>query len=73
MQGDNYQIDKEPILNIPIKTLEKTKPFEILVDEILQAKNNGKDTTALETKIDDLVYKLYNLTADEIKIIESIN
>jgi hypothetical protein len=35
MQGDNYQIDKEPILNIPIKTLEKTKPFEILVDEIV--------------------------------------
>jgi hypothetical protein len=24
MQGDNYQIDKEPILNIPIKVPEKT-------------------------------------------------
>lgn len=27
------------------------------------------DTSALESKIDSLVYKLYNLTDDEIKII----
>jgi hypothetical protein len=35
MQGDNYQIDKEPILNIPIKVPEKTKTFIDLVDKIL--------------------------------------
>jgi hypothetical protein len=42
-----------------------------LVDKILQAKNNGKDTATLEADIDARVYKLYNLTDNEIKIIEA--
>ncbi|GCL44175.1 hypothetical protein NIES80_39010 [Dolichospermum planctonicum] len=29
------------------------------------------DTTALETEINQLVYQLYNLTPEEIKIIEN--
>jgi hypothetical protein len=41
-----------------------------LVDKILQAKKNGKNTAALEAQIDTMVYQLYDLTADEIKIIE---
>ena len=42
-----------------------------LVDKILIAKQQGQDTSALETQIDQLVYKLYDLTDNEIKIIES--
>ncbi len=42
-----------------------------IVDQILTAKQQGKDTTALETEIDKMVYQLYHLTADEIKIIEN--
>jgi adenine-specific DNA-methyltransferase len=57
MQGDNYQIDKEPILNIPIKVPEKTKTFIDLVDKILQAKKNGKNTAALEAQIDTILSK----------------
>jgi hypothetical protein len=38
--------------------------------KILQAKKNGKNTAALEAQIDTMVYQLYDLTADEIKIIE---
>lgn len=43
-----------------------------LVDEILKAKEQDKNanTQELENKINSLVYKLYNLTEDEIKIIE---
>jgi hypothetical protein len=50
--------------------LKDTTPFEKLTDTIIKGKQNGKDTTALETKIDTMVYQLYDLTADEIKIIE---
>lgn len=32
--------------------------------------NPASDTAALETKIDRLVYQLYDLTAEEIEIIE---
>ncbi|ELD4953027.1 Eco57I restriction-modification methylase domain-containing protein [Campylobacter coli] len=43
-----------------------------LVDEILKAKEQDKNanTQKLENKINSLVYKLYNLNEEEIKIIE---
>ncbi|ECL2710767.1 TPA: Eco57I restriction-modification methylase domain-containing protein [Campylobacter jejuni] len=77
MQGNNYQIDKEPLLNIPIVTIN-SKNQKIadelinLVDEILKVKEQDKNanTQELENKINSLVYKLYDLTEDEIKIIE---
>ncbi|MCL4575139.1 restriction endonuclease, partial [Campylobacter coli] len=77
MQGNNYQIDKEPLLNIPIVTINSKNQkiadeFINLVDEILKAKEQDKNanTQELENKINSLVYKLYNLTEEEIKIIE---
>ena len=43
-----------------------------VVNEILEAKkaNPTADTTALESQIDQMVYALYNLTPDEIALIE---
>jgi hypothetical protein len=38
--------------------LKDTIPFERLTDTIIKGKQNGKDTTALETKIDTMVYQL---------------
>ncbi|EDO8360366.1 class I SAM-dependent DNA methyltransferase [Campylobacter jejuni] len=77
MQGNNYQIDKEPLLNIPIVTIN-SKNQKIadelinLVDEILKAKEQDKNanTSPLEEKINNIVYKIYNLTEEEIKTIE---
>ncbi|MBD3799765.1 MAG: Eco57I restriction-modification methylase domain-containing protein, partial [Epsilonproteobacteria bacterium] len=72
MQGNNYQIDKEPILNIPIKNIDDTKPFEILVDYIIFLKQQefnqnddlkfAKDrmmVSFFERLIDCMVYELY--------------
>jgi adenine-specific DNA-methyltransferase len=77
MQGNNYQIDKEPLLNIPIPPITKeNQPIseQIIqkVDQILSNKkqNPFTNTSNLEHQIDQLVYKLYNLTEEEIKIIE---
>lgn len=46
--------------------------IEVLVDKILYAKkeNSQTDTSEWEREIDRLVYKLYELTEEEIKIIE---
>jgi hypothetical protein len=43
-----------------------------LVEGILSAKRAAPDadTTALEREIDERVYRLYGLTADEIKLVE---
>ncbi|MGQ3684220.1 MAG: hypothetical protein ACUBOA_04275 [Candidatus Loosdrechtia sp.] len=51
------------------------QPFIALVDQILAAKrtNPAADTSELEKQIDQLVYKLYGLTGDEIKIVENSN
>jgi len=59
---------------LPIKKIseEEQQPFIDLVNKILTEKNKdpNSDTTALEHEIDELVYRLYDLTEDEIKIVE---
>ena len=58
------------IKQLPFPTDLKQKQIEKLVDEILKKKKANQDTTALEREIDVLVYKLYELTYDEVKIID---
>ncbi len=77
MQGDNYQVDKEPLLGIPLPLVNTSQQQTIisLVNQILEAKcsNPTADTSALEHEIDQQVYALYNLTPEEIAIIEQNN
>jgi len=71
-------LEELPIIVVDEK---KQQPFITLVDQILAAKkhapegiNQGKDpnadTSALERQIDEMVYELYGLTEEEIKIVE---
>src|SRR5690554_6716379 len=53
-----------PINQDSMKTLEE------LTKNILELKKDKLDTTDLEIQIDQLVYQLYDLTAEEIEIIE---
>jgi hypothetical protein len=59
-------------LPIPAVPTEKQKPVERLVEQILSAKQRGAgaDVSALERELDELVYALYGLTPEEIKIVE---
>ncbi|MGI5847481.1 MAG: Eco57I restriction-modification methylase domain-containing protein [Candidatus Cryptobacteroides sp.] len=73
MQGENFQVDKEPLLNIPLpKTDVNQKPIISLVNQILEAKkeNPQTDTSEWEDAIDQLVYQLYGLTEEEIAVVE---
>ncbi|HEH4835817.1 TPA: class I SAM-dependent DNA methyltransferase [Campylobacter coli] len=65
-------IEKLPIPKINSKNKNIANELVNSVDEILKAKEQDKNanTQELESKINSLVYKLYNLTEDEIKIIE---
>ncbi len=69
--GINFSRDMVEGLPIPTLSLENQKII-LYVDEILSAKrtNPFADTSALESKIDHLVYKLYGLTYDEVLIID---
>jgi hypothetical protein len=59
---------------LPIKKIEKISQsiFVELANKILSEKKQNPiaDTTELESKIDQLVYQLYDLTEEEIKIVE---
>ncbi len=65
-------LEKLPIPKINSKNQKIANELVNSVDEVLKAKEQDKNanTQELENKINSLVYKLYNLTEDEIKIIE---
>ncbi|MBL0152066.1 MAG: hypothetical protein IPP93_00690 [Chitinophagaceae bacterium] len=65
MQKDFF--DKIPIF---VPTTIQEIEINILVDKILEIKQQNKDSKIYEKKIDELVYELYDLTAEERKIIE---
>ena len=59
---------------IPQTTIDQQKPIVTLVDRITTAKrrNPDADASAMEREIDQLVYQLYGLTEEEIKIVENV-
>ncbi|MGI8006052.1 Eco57I restriction-modification methylase domain-containing protein [Campylobacter coli] len=65
-------LEKLPIPKINSKNEKLANELINLVDEILKVKEQDKNanTQELENKINSIVYKLYNLTEEEIKIIE---
>ncbi|HEB8411170.1 TPA: Eco57I restriction-modification methylase domain-containing protein [Campylobacter jejuni] len=70
--GAKDKIERLPIPKINSKNEKLANELISLVDEILKAKEQDKNanTQELENKINSLVYKLYNLNEEEIKIIE---
>ena len=64
-----YQYNKHALVKLPVKQLsnQEEKIIEVLVDKIIEknAKNVIPDTSFLESKIDDYVYNLYDITDEE--------
>jgi len=86
MQGNNYQIDKIPLLEIPInlsQNKEMINQLSTLVEKIIETKKQQLHVTTshdieyykrkvrnIKMIIDKLVYQLYELSEEEIIIIE---
>ncbi|MEM3473772.1 MAG: TaqI-like C-terminal specificity domain-containing protein [archaeon] len=77
--GKGFRYKKEYIVKLPIPPIttnneHTVKQIESLVDLILDAKKKNKnaDTTEYERQIDELVYELYGLDDQEIKLIEGL-
>jgi type II restriction/modification system DNA methylase subunit YeeA len=73
MGTNRWKKYKIELLPIKIASQDQEKEIEILVNQILAMKkqNPSAITTDLENQIDQLVYQLYELTEEEIKIIEN--
>jgi len=74
---EGYRYKKAFLENLPIPPIKPTNEpivnqIEALVDKILAAKqqNPQTNTSEWENEIDKLVYRLYDLTEEEIRIIE---
>ena len=69
-QYNKHALEKLPVVEIPAV---QQQFFIALVDQILDAKHTDPDadTTGLENEIDHLVYALYDLTPEEIAIVEA--
>ena len=76
MQGNIYQVDKEPLVNIPI--LRPDKQTEFLLSEYcdkiyrLRLRNRDADIFGIENEIDDIVYNAYGLTTQEIIEVKNV-
>ena len=68
----NTNITSKVIASFPVIISNKEVEATIsrIVADILYAKQNGRDTSTLESVIDLLVYHLYGLTYDEVLIVD---
>lgn len=69
MQGNLYQIDKEPLLQVPIYHHSNQQQLALFVDKIIADKKIGLDTSSVENTLDLLVCKYYDLNYDEYKVV----
>lgn len=73
--GGAFTLKKSTIERFPIKEITESEqmPFINKIEQILSQKqeNPKADTTSLEKEIDQMVYKLYDLTEEKIAIVEN--
>jgi adenine-specific DNA-methyltransferase len=68
---NGFQLIWQYFGQIPIpKSIQCQKEIIDLVDRIISGKKQNRNTSPLESEIDQLVYQLYGLTDEEIKIVE---
>ena len=70
MQGSSFQIDKAPLLNIPIRIPNDYSPFLINIEKIIKLNQNDEDFYIYEKALDKIIYELYELDCEDIKLIE---
>ena len=71
--GGAYTLKAATISALPFKIAKNTNDIECIVEEILsiKSKDHDADVSNLEAEIDSIVYKIYELSDEDIKIIES--
>lgn len=89
MQGDNYQLDKEPLMQVPIfkATVDQQQPIISLVDYIIYLKNkelkqlfthtsNERIASHIEDVLNMMVYELYfgeHMKDAELDVFQFVN
>ena len=76
-KGEMLELYQEPLSKIPIPILDTPEKceiagqIEILVEKILSMKMENAENNVLENQIDKLVFELYDLSEEEIAVVEN--
>src|SRR5690606_19521945 len=62
MQGSNYQLDKEPLVNIPIVSSDYEIEIIELFDKIKDVQKEANEIKSLTDKIDFFFYKTFDFS-----------
>ena len=69
--GDTRELRKIFFETIAVKEPSDDTPYRDVLEDILAAKESGEATDALEAKVDELIFDLYDLTTEERSLILS--
>jgi len=72
LRAGDYHIYPEHIRNIPIPLIElrNQKPLIELVDKVILHKTQNLPSANIEQEIDNIVYHIYKLSYDEVRLID---
>ncbi|MBL0200332.1 MAG: hypothetical protein IPP81_09180 [Chitinophagaceae bacterium] len=72
VKGPMLELYQKPLTEIPIYECSESIQNKIssLVDKIVNLKREEKNTQKMESEIDNIVYRLYDLSYDEVKVVD---
>lgn len=70
LQFQAPQIRKSPVPSVQIADKDMQNQVADLVGRIIQLKNNDNDTEDCENELNSMFYQVYNLTDDDIKVLD---
>mgnify|MGYP003613591724 CR=1 FL=1 len=75
VEGGGIQMFNTVMERIPIPKIDNTSNRNLLirlVRDISNEKRNGNKTNSIDNEINNLIYKILNLSSEEIEFIESL-
>ena len=71
-KGEALELYQKPLSEVPIKFTDNQDVFVAQVDKIITKKQNNESTEHEEEELDNMIYKLYDLTQEEILEVEKL-
>lgn len=71
-KGDTLELYQKPLSEVPIKHTENQEEYIKLVDTIISKKQANENTDTEEEQLNQMIYKLYDLTPEEIAEVEKL-
>ena len=71
-KGEILELFQKPLSEIPIKYTDNQDVFVELVNTLIDKKKNREKTSSEEEQLNQMIYKLYDLTPEEIAEVEKL-